>query len=1184
MKPLLCLLLLILLPGLSGYAQNPLLNEVMSSNGTTLQDEDGDTPDWIEIYNPGPASVDLGGFGLSDDSTDLFRWTFPPHLLPPQTHLLVFASGKDRRSIPRVWETQIDWGDEWRYFVGVAEPPADWRQPGFDDSSWPSGPSGFGYGDGDDATVIPATISCYIRHTFTVGDPATILRGFLHVDYDDAFVAYLNGSEIARANIGTPGIIPHYQQWSDDYREAQIYQGGLPDAFPLDNIQSLLQSGENVLAIQVHNYGPTSSDMTMIPFLTLGMDISPPGANGLNPLLASLLPHMHTNFKIKAEGEIISLTAPGGQLADQLESGYLPVDISLGRQPDGWDNWLYFSEATPGVSNTTSGIAGIAPEPQFSHPGGFYSGVIALTLSANPGDAIHYTLDGSFPTPDAPTYSGAIVISATTVVRAAVYNSGQLPGRSVTHTYFVNENSTLPVISLSTDPGNFFDNDSGIYVLGPNADPAFPYFGANFWQDWERPLHIEMFESDGSLAFSIDAGTKIFGGWSRGHAQKSLSIFARSRYGYSEIDYPVFPDKPIAQYEALVLRNSGNDWPITLFRDPLMTGLLDHIDTDRQAYRPAIVFLNGQYWGIHNIREKVNEHFVAANHPPVAPNRVDFLENDAQVLEGDNSHYLSLLDYITTHNLNDPVSYEYVNSQMEVAQFRDYEIAQVYFDNTDWPGNNIKFWRPQTPGGRWRWILFDTDFGFGIFDPQAYLNNTLAFALETNGPAWPNPPWSTFLLRRMVSSVYFRNNFINRFADLLNTEFQPARVIERIDQMAAVLAPEMSRHYSRWGGSVSEWQANVQVLRDFASNRPSYIRAHIGSQFNLSGMGQVSVSTSPAAGGKVQLNSLLLSNFPWSGYYYYNVPQTLTAIPNPGYRFAGWDGITPAMENPVSFLLNQSSLYITALFEPDSTFQGPVVINEINYNSAPAFDPEDWVEFYNNSGAELDLGGWYFRDEEDIHTYTFPANTLLPAEGYIVLCRDTSLFSARFPGVNNYLGNMGFGLSGGGELLRLYDPGGTLVDFLTYDDVAPWPVEPDGEGPTLALKNPNLDNALPGSWAASAAYGTPGVINDVFVGMDAEAAVLPQGFSLEQNYPNPFNPATVISYQLSVVSDVKLEIYNLLGQKVVTLFEGRREAGMHQVRWDGRDAAGSKVGAGVYFYRLEAGKHYTAVRKMVLLK
>ena len=334
----------------------------------------------------------------------------------------------------------------------------------------------------------------------------------------------------------------------------------------------------------------------------------------------------------------------------------------------------------------------------------------------------------------------------------------------------------------------------------------------------------------------------------------------------------------------------------------------------------------------------------------------------------------------------------------------------------------------------------------------------------------------------------------------------------------------------------------------------------------------------------MQLNSLLLSNFPWSGYYYYNVPQTLTAIPNPGYRFAGWDGITPAMENPVSFLLNQSSLYITALFEPDSTFQGPVVINEINYNSAPAFDPEDWVEFYNNSGAELDLGGWYFRDEEDIHTYTFPANTLLPAEGYIVLCRDTSLFRARFPGVNNYLGNMGFGLSGGGELLRLYDPGGTLVDFLTYDDVAPWPVEPDGEGPTLALKNPNLDNALPGSWAASAAYGTPGVINDVFVGMDAEAAVLPQGFSLEQNYPNPFNPATVISYQLSVVSDVKLEIYNLLGQKVVTLFEGRREAGMHQVRWDGRDAAGRKVGAGVYFYRLEAGKHYTAVRKMVLLK
>jgi len=255
------------------FSQSLKINEVMSSNGSTISDEDGAFPDWFELYNSGPSSVDLNSYGLSDDPDSLSKWRFESRVLNPNEFLLVFASDKDRQGDVFYWNTIIDWGDEWSYRLGTSEPPSDWNLLDFDDSGWLTGQTGIGYGDEDDRTIIGQVISLYARKKFQIENMDEVINLFLQMDFDDAFVAYLNGVEIARENIGEPGIPPAFDDLavSEDF-EAVLYQGGFPYEYPIDQFQSLLIEGENVLAIQIHNLAFDSSDLTFIPFLTLQLN------------------------------------------------------------------------------------------------------------------------------------------------------------------------------------------------------------------------------------------------------------------------------------------------------------------------------------------------------------------------------------------------------------------------------------------------------------------------------------------------------------------------------------------------------------------------------------------------------------------------------------------------------------------------------------------------------------------------------------------------------------------------------------------------------------------------------------------------------------------------------------------------------------------------------------------------
>ncbi|MGI9318639.1 MAG: CotH kinase family protein, partial [bacterium] len=469
----------------------------------------------------------------------------------------------------------------------------------------------------------------------------------------------------------------------------------------------------------------------------------------------------HTNFQISSEGEVLYLFDPRGQLVSELRVEGLRNGTSVGQSPSG--ALIYYDTPTPGSENSSNEYSGIvSSRVVFSHDGGVDSPASVSLSGATGSEIIRYTLDSRIPADSSPAYSSNIFISGNTVVRARIFNSNYVPSATHSRTFLPSASHDLPVVTLVTEPENFFDHDTGIYVLGDDYELADPNFGANFWEDWERDIHFSLYEQNGDIGVMLDAGVKIFGGWSRSHPQRSLSIFARGRYGTSEIDYPLFPSRSYDTYQTLVLRNSGDDWLRSMMRDIFMTSLMDSANVDIQAYRSVATYLNGEYWGMYNMREKTNKHYLASLHN-VDKDTVNILERNGEIIEGDNTAYFELVNFLEANSLVSPSNYDYVVDRIDIENFIVYQVAQIYFDNQDWPGNNYKFWN--SPGTKWRWILFDTDFGFSGWTSSAYDQNTLAFALETDGPGWPNPPWSTLMLRRLVENESFRNDFINHFAD-----------------------------------------------------------------------------------------------------------------------------------------------------------------------------------------------------------------------------------------------------------------------------------------------------------------------------------------------------------------------------------------------------------------------------------
>ncbi len=278
-------------------------------------------------------------------------------------------------------------------------------------------------------------------------------------------------------------------------------------------------------------------------------------------------------------------------------------------------------------------------------------------------------------------------------------------------------------------------------------------------------------------------------------------------------------------------------------------------------------------------------------------------------------------------------------------------------------------------------------------------------------------------------------------------------------------------------------------------------------------------------------------------------------------------------------LLRRSILFLMAFLLWQNSSAQSVVITEISYNQPIWFASEDWIELYNNTDETIDLAGWVFKDEIDTQSFVFPDNISLGAGELIVLCIDTSSFKSHYPGVEEYTGNFEWGLSGGGELIRLYNDQGYLIDYLVYNDVEPWPTGPNGNGPTLELIHPDLDNTLPESWRESIyPFGSPAVKGWLGVEDNPADYALPSEIHLFQNFPNPFNPATTLSFYLPSAMPVSLVIYNSSGCEVTRLMDDFLLGGIQSVTFDA-----SGLPSGLYYARLNAPS-LTTTQSMILLK
>ncbi len=352
----------------------------------------------------------------------------------------------------------------------------------------------------------------------------------------------------------------------------------------------------------------------------------------------------HTNFKLSNNETIYLFNAEGVEV-HRLNLAEVTSGHSVGMNTQ-MSAAVFFETPTPSTVNSTQEYSSIVRSvPEFSHQGGVNS-LGSVSISGSSGDEfITYTLDGSIPTLNSPVYKSAIPIAGNVTLRARVFAENAIPSITMSRQFLPSVSHDLPVVTLITEPKNFFDQDTGIYVLGDEYEPQEPYRGANFWEDWERDIHFSFYEKNGDFGFAFDGGVKIFGGWSRSNAQRSLAIFARGRYGLDEIDYSIFPHVDYTTFSSLVLRNSGNDWMYTFIRDAALTSLMAGTGLDYQDYRSVVTYLNGQYWGIYNLREKVNEDFIATRHG-IDADDVNLLEGNGVVNEGSNKSYLNLLKYI----------------------------------------------------------------------------------------------------------------------------------------------------------------------------------------------------------------------------------------------------------------------------------------------------------------------------------------------------------------------------------------------------------------------------------------------------------------------------------------------------------------------------------------------------------
>lgn len=1055
-----------------------VINEGSNSNGTTLVTPDGISPDWLEIYNLSSSSVDLSGYGLSDDISEPLKWTFPALSIDQNEFLTVFASGISNKTIIHHYETAVFASDVWSYYIPSSNMVAGWNgilSPGI---GWSTGQLGIGYADGDDVTNVPnPTNSVYVRKSFTVTDVNAIKKAILDIDYDDGFVAYLNGVEIARA--GLSGFPPNWDEVAADH-EAQIYSGNQLSTYVVDNaiLLSTLINGTNVLAIELHNSSPTSSDLTLIPFLSFGFDQPTTYFGGtVHPYfnVSPDVPELSTNFSIKTSGETIYLSDPTGLVIDSLMVPDLEPEMSAGKLTDGSATNKIFIVPTPGLSNNSSvAYSGFESTPIIDVAGGFFSAgvMVSITNTSTSGGVLRYTLDGQDPTLASSQYTSPFLINSNSVLKVRCFPIGLslLTSELTVETYFFLEDFTLPVISISTDPMNLYGL-TGIFD--------------NYNTDWRKPCVIEYFDVNGIKQFESKASIKPDGGagGSRSNPQHSVTIEpGNTLFGEGQsVQYPLIPEKSfINEFDAFYLRNGSNYWNQYPQKDATFMRIMRETNANSQAYSPVIAFVNGQYFGVYELREKANESYFKSNYGN-DPDSLDLLSVSyfygpgiLRTVDGSDTGFYNMKNFVTSY---DPASLDYFSKsdeKIDLKNFADYLSAENWFANYDWVYNNMKIARTRTSGNKWRFFLQDMELGLGGWsDFNANMFDYFRFYNQ------PNPYWEIY--NGLVQNTEFRNYFVNRYADLMNTVFQPGHYTPIVDEMYAQLLPELPRHLQLWTGESAWGMANYTNIHDGLlyqfSNRNDVVRNQIVNEFNLAESVDVILDVQPAGAGYIKISTIVPEDLPWSGVYFDGVPVKITAVANPGYTFVSWQNNTliPAGnlgDQSIELNIANDDSFValfTGTAEPLS-----LTISEIHYNPDMSLDGGNWIELHNYGSSPLDLTNWSVKSKNFWDKYTFEDQVSIPAGGFLVVCQDTNSFISKYPSVNNFVGATGFPWSNKDDSIQIYNAFDQLVLSAIYKDEAPFPECADGWGRTLENQFTSTSQLDSTNWFCGCIGGSPG--------------------------------------------------------------------------------------------------------------
>ena len=758
------------------------ISEVMCDNATFFPDENGKHPDYIEIHNTGSSPVNLSGWYLSDNSAKLMRWEFPAVVLPADGYLAVHCSGSDRRD------------DE-------AHLHASFRLSNKGEDVYLTNPNG-------------VTVS-HVRAPVQEADQAysRIETGWSR--YAAPSPGYPNnayGADMAGESVRQDNTLGVY------VTEVLASSSKSDDWIELYNASSE--------AVDLSNYGLSDNAGRPRKWQFPQGTVIQPGAylgvfcNGLNTSTAD---RIQTSYRLASEGGYsVVLARPDGAIVDRLFVPMQYQDLSYGRV-EGQSGLRYFTTVTPGTANYSDAYLGRAPQPVYSVPGGMYrtGDVLTVEMSVPSGCRIYYTLDCTDPNESSALYTEPITVSDTAILRTRVYGEGYLESYMDTQSYLYNVNNangTVFVVSLVSDPYNLTSEEAGIMIKGPNALEEYPYGsmnkGANFWMDWEREAHVEVFNPDGSTMISQECGVKLHGQYSRAEKQKAFKVIARSQYGSNRFQASIFSKRPYTEYQSFLLRSSSEDGYKTRMRDAVMQSLAEDTSLMYQETEVGVLYIDGQYWGHYNLRERINTASICQFEGwEGEEDDLDLIKANTNVMQGSNETMEALLTWIKANKdkLNTEEFWNKLDNAIDIQNYIEYMAVEMYTGNTD--TLNVKRYRNPNRDGKWRWVLFDLDWAF-------HEDTNSVRRWLTPGGMGNNKRTDNTLFIACMMNDRFRDRYLTHMGREMATTFTADAIVTKIENFYNVIAPLMPDHYARWDFSESQHASGLKAFVNYANSRP----------------------------------------------------------------------------------------------------------------------------------------------------------------------------------------------------------------------------------------------------------------------------------------------------------------------------------------------------------------------------